>query len=110
MSCETPVLKICSDEKCTKHFVDIRWCGTLTCNRCLKMCWLVNDKTIIDRIFNCCDYHRPFVTLTNVRQHSDKIKQPVKEEIENETLFKRLTKMVSFTKKNQSNIPHVKII
>lgn len=59
--CDYGVFKTCRD--CGRSFVDDRWCGDLMCQRCLDMCWLVDDSEMIDRIFECCDLHRPFIGI-----------------------------------------------
>ena len=56
-SCEIVTYRWCKE--CKKGFVDDKWCGELTCKRCLNLCWLVDDIDISNRIFSCCDYHRP---------------------------------------------------
>lgn len=71
--CKFGVYKYCMD--CERSFVDTVWCGDLLCNRCLEMCWLVDNTEIAERILGCCDYHRPYISLSNVKSTPNKINQ-----------------------------------
>jgi hypothetical protein len=57
--CKYAVYKTCRD--CERGFTDTRWCGELMCQRCLDLCWLIDDSDMADTIFTCCDMHRPFI-------------------------------------------------
>lgn len=63
--CKFGVYKHCMD--CERSFIDTVWCGDILCNRCLEMCWLVDNSEIAERILGCCDYHRPYISLNNVK-------------------------------------------
>ena len=58
--CDVVTYKWCKE--CKKSFVDEKWCGELVCNRCINLCWIVDDIGISNRIFECCDYHRPQIS------------------------------------------------
>lgn len=73
--CKIGVYKYCMD--CERSFVDTVWCGDILCNRCLEMCWLVDNPEIAERILNCCDYHRPHISLSNVKSTNSLIKSNV---------------------------------
>jgi hypothetical protein len=63
--CKIVCFKKCID--CNRSFVDNKWCGEITCQRCLDLCWVINEKHITERIFACCDYHRPQISLNNMK-------------------------------------------
>ena len=63
--CDSTIYKHC--KQCKQGFVDNLWCGELACQRCLDMCWIVDDREIIDRVLSCCDYHRPLIKLNNMQ-------------------------------------------
>jgi hypothetical protein len=65
MKCEITYFKKCKE--CNRTFIDNRWCGDITCQRCLDLCWVINDYDISERIFNCCDYHRPQISFNNMK-------------------------------------------
>lgn len=67
--CKNGVYKFCME--CERSFVDTVWCGELLCNRCLEMCWLVDNVEIAERVLGCCDYHRPSIALSNVVARSE---------------------------------------
>lgn len=67
--CKFGVYKYCME--CERSFIDTVWCGDLLCNRCLEMCWLVDNVEIAERVLGCCDYHRPSIILSNVVDRSD---------------------------------------
>lgn len=84
--CKIGHYKTCID--CKRGFVDDIWCGDVMCQRCLDMCWVVNDPTIIERIFNCCDYHRPHVNMHNINVEvdcNDDTTNHLKKNVDNDT-------------------------
>lgn len=55
-------LKVCVESDCKVRFVS-KWCGMMHCERCLQLCWIMNESTdIMDKLFGCCPIHRPFVS------------------------------------------------
>ena len=63
-TCKIAVYKTCAS--CKMGFCDNKWCGELMCQRCLDICWVLDDPILCDILFNCCDYHRPQINLNNI--------------------------------------------
>jgi hypothetical protein len=69
-----PCMKKCRE--CKNSYITTIWCGNLLCNKCLEMCWIVNDKDIMDSMFECCPLHRPLITDLLIE---DRVPQHIKE-------------------------------
>jgi hypothetical protein len=55
-----PCMKLCRE--CKRMYIATIWCGDLMCNKCLEMCWIVNDSEIMNGVFECCPSHRPLIS------------------------------------------------
>jgi len=76
--CESSRFKKCVD--CKRSFIDNKWCGEIGCQRCLDLCWVINERHIAERIFNCCDYHRPQISLNNMKITFDETQMEITED------------------------------
>ena len=63
-TCKIAVYKTCAS--CKMGFCDNKWCGELMCQRCLDICWILDDSVLCDILFTCCDYHRPQINSNNI--------------------------------------------
>jgi hypothetical protein len=80
-TCKISVYKKCTS--CGVGFCDNLWCGDLLCQRCLDICWILDDDDLCAILFTCCDHHRPQINFNNITAHSYMENEPQILELEN---------------------------
>ena len=100
MKCKITSFKECV--QCKRTFLDNKWCGEITCQRCLDLCWVIDDLYISERIFSCCDYHRPQISFNNMKITFDE--NQITEEEQN-SILNDIEKRVNSINSNNIFIP-----
>ena len=67
-TCKISVYKKCTS--CGTGFCDYTWCGELFCEKCLDICWILDDENLCSILFTCCDFHRPQINFNNIKSYS----------------------------------------
>lgn len=67
-TCKLSIYKMCAS--CGMGFCDNKWCGDLLCQRCLDICWILDDEQLCNILFTCCDYHRPQINFNNITSYT----------------------------------------